>query len=99
MQRRTFIRALAGAFATAPLGAQTDAVSSPPLNVLFLLMDDLGWHDTSPYGNTFIDTPNLRRFAAESTRFTNAYAACPVCSPTRASNLTGKHPAPLHLTD
>lgn len=59
----------------------------------------MGWHDTAPYGNTFIDTPNLNRFAAESARFTDAYAACPVCSPTRASILTGKYPARLHLTD
>ena len=64
-----------------------------------MLMDDLGWHDTAPYGNTFIDTPNLTRFAAQSTRFTNAYAGCCVCSPTRASILTGKYPARLHLTD
>ncbi len=69
------------------------------MNILFVLLDDLGWHDTQPYGNTFIDTPNLTRFAAESARFTNAYAACPVCSPTRASIMTGKYPARLHLTD
>jgi arylsulfatase A-like enzyme len=75
------------------------AQSTPPPNVLFVLMDDLGWRDLGPYGNRFIDTPNLDRFARESVRFTNAYAACPVCSPTRASILTGKYPARLHLTD
>ncbi len=69
------------------------------MNILFILMDDLGWHDTQPYGNKFIDTPNLTKFATESARFTNAYAACPVCSPTRASIMTGKYPAKLHLTD
>lgn len=74
------------------------AAGRPP-NVLFLLMDDLGWHDTAPFGNTFIDTPHLTRLASQSVRFTNAYAACPVCSPTRASILTGKYPARLHLTD
>jgi arylsulfatase A-like enzyme len=68
-------------------------------NILFILMDDLGWHDTGPYGNAFIDTPNLNRLGQESALFTNAYAACPVCSPTRASILTGKYPARLHLTD
>jgi arylsulfatase A-like enzyme len=62
-------------------------------------MDDLGWRDLGPYGNRFIDTPNIDRFAAESVRFTNAYAACCVCSPTRASIMTGKYPARLHLTD
>ena len=91
MRRRIFLQSLAGALGAAP--------ATPRLNVLFILMDDLGWHDTSPYGNTFIDTPNLERFAAESTRFTNAYAACPVCSPTRASIMTGQYPARLHLTD
>jgi hypothetical protein len=54
----------------------------PPLNVLFVLMDDMGWHDLTPYGNSLIGTPNVARFATESARFTNAYAACPVCSPT-----------------
>jgi arylsulfatase A len=75
------------------------APAPPRWNVLFVLMDDLGWHDLGPYGNRFIDTPNLNRFAGESVRFTNAYAACPVCSPTRASIMTGKYPARLHLTD
>jgi arylsulfatase A-like enzyme len=68
-------------------------------NILFMLTDDLGWHDIGPDGNRFIDTPNLDRFAKQSARFTNAYAACPVCSPTRASIMTGKYPARLHLTD
>jgi arylsulfatase A-like enzyme len=72
---------------------------APRLNVLFVLMDDLGWRDLGPYGNPFIDTPNINRFARQGVRFTNAYAACPVCSPTRASILTGKYPARLHLTD
>ena len=94
MLRRSFLQLAAGAAAGA--AAQAPA---PPLNVVFVLMDDLGWRDTGPYGNRFIDTPNLDRFAGESVRFTNAYAACPVCSPTRASILTGRYPARLHLTD
>ena len=92
MLRRTFLQAAAG-------GVAALAAPPPPLNVLFILMDDLGWSDTQPYGNRFIDTPNLTRLASESVRFTNAYAACPVCSPTRASILTGQYPARLHLTD
>ena len=92
MLRRTFLQAAAG-------GVAALAAPQPPMNVLFILMDDLGWSDTQPYGNRFIDTPNLTRLASESVRFTNAYAACPVCSPTRASILTGQYPARLHLTD
>jgi arylsulfatase A-like enzyme len=68
-------------------------------NVLFILADDLGWSDLGCYGSKFYETPNLDRLAKESVRFTDAYAACNVCSPTRASILTGKYPARLHLTD
>src|SRR5690348_8512954 len=94
MQRRTFLQIATGALASAATAAENKR-----WKILFILMDDMGWHDTQPYGNTFIDTPNLNRFASQSARFTNAYAACPVCSPTRASILTGKYPARLHLTD
>src|SRR5215471_9137503 len=87
----------ASACAGVPLLAH--AAASPRWNLLFVLMDDLGWRDLGPYGNRFIDTPNINRFAEQSVRFTNAYAACPVCSPTRASIMTGKYPARLHLTD
>ncbi len=68
-------------------------------NLIFILADDLGWRDLGCYGSSFYETPNLDKLAASGTRFTNAYAACPVCSPTRASILTGKYPARLHLTD
>ncbi len=74
------------------------AAEQPP-NVIFILADDLGWRDLGCYGSTFYETPNLDRLAAQGVRFTDAYAACNVCSPTRASILSGKYPARLHLTD
>jgi arylsulfatase A len=70
-----------------------------PPNVVFFLVDDLGWRDLGCYGSRFYETPHIDEFAAKSVRFTQAYAACPVCSPTRASIMTGKYPAALHLTD
>jgi arylsulfatase A-like enzyme len=68
-------------------------------NFVFILVDDLGWRDLGCYGSEFYETPNLDRLAEEGTSFTDAYAACPVCSPTRASILTGKYPATVGVTD
>ncbi len=68
-------------------------------NFIFILIDDLGWADLSCYGSEFYETPNLDRLATEGMRFTDAYAACPVCSPTRASILTGKYPATVGITN
>lgn len=68
-------------------------------NILFILIDDLGWRDLTCYGSAFYETPNLDRLASGGMLFTNAYAACPVCSPTRASLLTGKYPATVGITD
>jgi arylsulfatase A-like enzyme len=75
--------------------------AKPPArpNLVFILADDLGWSDLGCYGSTFYETPHLDQLAAKGMRFTDAYAACSVCSPTRASILTGKYPAHLHLTD
>ena len=70
-----------------------------PPNIVFILADDLGWKDLGCYGSEFYETPNLDRLAREGMRFTDAYASACVCSPTRASLLTGKSPARLHLTD
>jgi len=66
---------------------------------VFFLVDDLGWKDLGCYGSRFYETANVDRLAAEGMRFTEAYAACPVCSPTRASIMTGKYPARLATTD
>ncbi len=68
-------------------------------NVVLFLVDDLGWRDLGCYGSSFYETPNLDRFARQSVRFTDAYSACHVCSPTRASVMTGKYPARLKMTD
>ncbi|MFK7923495.1 MAG: sulfatase-like hydrolase/transferase, partial [Bacteroidia bacterium] len=76
------------------------AVKKPALqNVLFILVDDLGAMDLSCYGSRFHRTPNLDRLAAEGIKFTQAYAANPVCSPTRAALLTGRYPTRLNITD
>ena len=72
--------------------------SSKP-NIVFILADDLGYSQIGCYGSSYYQTPHIDKLAAEGMRFTNAYAACPVCSPTRASIMTGKYPARLHLTD
>ena len=68
-------------------------------NIIFILIDDLGWADLACYGSRFYETPHLDRLAAEGLRFTDAYAACPVCSPTRASIMTGKYPATVRITN
>jgi arylsulfatase A-like enzyme len=68
-------------------------------NFVFILMDDLGWKDLSCCGSEFYETPNLDRLAREGMRFTQAYAACPVCSPSRASVMSGKYPARVGVTD
>ena len=68
-------------------------------NVVFLLVDDLGWGDFGCYGAEFNETPNMDRLAAQGMRFRNGYAACTVCPPSRAAILTGRYPARLHLTD
>jgi len=77
--------------------APTTAQEKP--NFIFILVDDLGWVDTSCYGSRYYETPNIDRLAAEGMRFTNAYAACAVCSPTRAAVMTGRYPARLGITD
>lgn len=68
-------------------------------NIVFFLVDDLGWKDVGFNGSTFYETPHLDSFAKAGMKFTNAYAACHVCSPTRGSILTGKYPARTGLTD
>lgn len=68
-------------------------------NFVYFLIDDMGWTDLGCFGSRFYETPHIDRLAAEGMKFTQAYSACTVCSPTRASLMTGKYPARLHLTD
>lgn len=68
-------------------------------NFVFLLVDDLGWADLGCFGSEFYETPNIDRLAERGMKFTQAYAACSVCSPTRASIVTGRHPVRVDITD
>lgn len=68
-------------------------------NVIMILIDDLGWIDLSCQGSAFYETPHIDQLRREGMGFDNAYAACPVCSPSRASILSGKYPARLKITD
>ncbi|MEI6074884.1 MAG: sulfatase [Verrucomicrobiota bacterium] len=77
---------------------QADVVAKMP-NIVFLLIDDMGWADGGCFGSRFYQTPHIDALAASGMRFTRAYAACAVCSPTRAALMTGKYPARLHITD
>ncbi len=88
---------LVGAHTQGPALAQRPAPGRP--NILFILADDLGQRDLGSYGSTFYETPHLDRLAREGVRFTSAYAAAPVCSPTRASLLTGRWPQRTGITD
>src|SRR5215216_5358212 len=90
--------ALALALLTLPFPASAQAPARPP-NVVYIMADDLGWTDLGCQGSKYYRTPNLDRLASAGVRFTTAYSACTVCSPTRASVLTGQYPARLHITD
>ena len=69
------------------------------LNVILFHIDDLGWKDLGCQGSRYYETPNIDRLASQGTRFTDAYAACAVCSPTRAALMTGRYPARHGITD
>ncbi|MDV6032377.1 MAG: sulfatase [Phycisphaera sp. RhM] len=77
----------------------TDVHAQSKPNVIFFLVDDLGWRDVGCYGSQFYETPAIDQLAKEGMLFKNAYATCHVCSPSRASILTGKYPARTNLTE
>ena len=101
ISRRSFLKTSGAAIAGLPALASivNAAESTDKRNIVFILADDLGYHQLGCYGSTFYETPNIDRLAKEGLRFTDAYAASHVCSATRASIMTGKSPARLHLTD
>lgn len=95
------IVAVVGLSAAGMLRAAEPAASALPAsrpNVIFILADDLGAHDVGCFGSTFHETPNIDRLATRGVRFTQAYAANPLCSPTRSSILTGQYPARIGIT-
>ena len=80
------------------LSVGVNSTSAKP-NIVVIMADDLGWMDLHCYGNKKVDTPHLDQLAKDGMRFTDAYAASPVCSPTRAAMMTGQAPARIHLTN
>ncbi len=80
-------------------GCSREAAPPPKPNFLIVLIDDLGWTDLGVQGSDLYQTPAIDRLAADGVRFTNGYAACTVCSPTRAAMMTGMYPARTHVTD
>lgn len=82
---------------TLALGSRLTAAEKP--NVVLIVADDLGWRDLGCYGSPFYKTPNIDALAKAGLRFTDYYAACPVCSPTRASLMTGQYPQRVGITD
>ncbi|MHC4574368.1 MAG: sulfatase-like hydrolase/transferase, partial [Planctomycetota bacterium] len=112
LDRRDFLKAIGlgatslvvpGCFSATP-GASDESATDKP-NIVLILVDDLGWRDVSYEvgygygGSSYYETPNIEKLAGQGMRFTDGYAACPVCSPTRASIMTGKYPARIHVTD
>lgn len=92
-------RCLLGLGLASALQAAPGPGGARPPNILLILADDLGCTPVGAYGNSYYQTPHIDRLAGEGLRFTAAYAACPVCSPTRAALMTGKYPARTHVTD
>ena len=111
MRRRDFLKAVGfGAAAAAWTKAraagkiEAERPSAGPAsgrrpNIVLVLVDDMGWTDVGCYGSTYYQTPNIDRLCREGMKFTQGYAACAVCSPTRASIMTGRYPARVGVTD
>ena len=101
LSRRDFLKTLglgASVLLAPSLTRDAAAQISQRPNIVFILADDLGWRDTTPFGSTYHETPNLAKLAARGMMFTQAYAANPLCSPTRSSIMTGLWPARIGIT-
>jgi arylsulfatase A-like enzyme len=96
--RRSFLKVAGLAAVTFPSMSRAATPNRSP-NIVLVLVDDMGWTDTGCYGSTFYETPNIDRLASQGMKFTNGYAACAVCSPTRAAVMTGRYPARVGVTD
>jgi arylsulfatase A len=103
ISRRSLLRAAGAGVALLGLSPSRGSAAALPAarkpSVVFILVDDLGWADVGCNGSRFYETPNIDKLAAAGMRFTDAYAACAVCSPTRAAVMTGRYPARLGVTD
>ncbi len=86
-------------FLAASIALASAAIAQDKPNFLFILIDDLGWTDLGCYGSDFQETPRIDALAKSGVRFTNAYSASPVCSPTRAAIMTGRYPSRVDITD
>ena len=91
MTRTYFVLSCMLMFCVTPRWAEGNQLAAAKTNVVLILIDDLGWMDIGCYGSTYYQTPNIDRLAAEGMRFTDGYAACNVCSPTRAAIMTGRY--------
>jgi len=102
LSRRDFVKTIGLGAAVVLPGYARHALgktSRAKPNVVFILVDDLGWTDAGCYGSRYYETPNIDRLAQQGVKFTDGYAACAVCSPTRAAVMTGRYPARVGVTD
>lgn len=97
--RRKFLKTAGLGMAVISAAPVFGAESGKKTNVILINVDDLGWTDVACFGSKYYETPNIDKLCTQGMKFTNAYAACAVCSPTRAAIMTGRYPARIGITD